>query len=248
MDNTSTARNYGIIGTIVFHAIVLALLLCVALVYPSDEKVLQFQEQEESPEVMFGGEYVMIGQFPDAMIPGAPAPEAAATNDDASAAPPEAVTTQTAASPAQATPAATNPQPQLSDQAASNISNVTNAFAANSNNANANANGQNAGSPHGNAATGTITGAGEGDTFGSGRRFNHIPPVDRGDKTGKIVIRISVNREGKVVDAEITSGEGKVYTDRDIRNKCLAAARNAKVTPNAKAREIEIGTITFVFK
>lgn len=76
MVNNSTARNYGIIGTVVFHAIILALLLCVYLAYPSSDKLLEKQQEEKPMEVLLGGEYVMIGQFPDATIPGEPADEA----------------------------------------------------------------------------------------------------------------------------------------------------------------------------
>lgn len=242
MVNNSTARNYGIIGTVVFHAIILALLLCVYLAYPSSDKLLEKQQEEKPMEVLLGGEYVMIGQFPDATIPGEPADEASPQVDDNMATPPEAITTQVTESPAQV-PASTAPQQQLSNQAANNISNMSNAFASNSQNSNANADGQNAGTPNGNATTGSVSlnlGAG-----GNGRGFINSITI-RGDiPEGTIIVSVKVTPTGEVIPIEISGGTSPARSNPTWRKYFLDQARRLKVKPDPNATGDVYGTITF---
>lgn len=80
----------------------------------------------------------------------------------------------------------------------------------------------------------------------SGRRLMSIPPVrDNSQEIGTVVIKIKVDKSGKVIDAQYTSAGS---TNPTLRNKALAAARKAKFNPVVDGPAIQSGTMTFNFK
>lgn len=79
-----------------------------------------------------------------------------------------------------------------------------------------------------------------------GRKLSYIPEInDKSNKTGKIVVKVTVNSDGKVVKSEYTA-QGSTLTDADLIAKCEAAGRKAKFTPMPD-RDSDIGTLIFSF-
>ena len=68
------------------------------------------------------------------------------------------------------------------------------------------------------------------------------PPGNRG---GKVVIRVVVNREGKVTDATFVP-KGSTTSDTKLVEAAIAAARKARFTESRAF--IQGGTITYIFK
>lgn len=68
---------------------------------------------------------------------------------------------------------------------------------------------------------------------------------DASQKTGKVVISVCVNPDGKVIEAEFTQ-KGSTTTDRHLVNKAIAGARKYKFSKSERA--MQCGTISFDFK
>lgn len=82
----------------------------------------------------------------------------------------------------------------------------------------------------------------------SGRRLLDIPSIqDNSQETGVVVVRIKVDRTGKVIDAQFQSG-GSTTTSSTLRNKAIAAAKQARFNETLSGVEIQSGTLTFRFK
>ena len=84
---------------------------------------------------------------------------------------------------------------------------------------------------------------------GSGRKMIKFPRIDdTSQETGRVVIRIKVNKEGKVVSAEYRQ-KGSTTTDAHLIAKARKAALLAKFNsdPGTQVPTIQTGTITFNF-
>ncbi|HMI05491.1 MAG TPA: hypothetical protein VK541_23585 [Pedobacter sp.] len=91
-------------------------------------------------------------------------------------------------------------------------------------------------------------GSGFGETPIPLRRFtNLVTPQDDGQKTGKIAVRIKINKAGVVVDA--TPGvKGTTLNDRELWQKCKTAVMGASLSQSDAAPDIQIGIVIFNFK
>lgn len=91
-------------------------------------------------------------------------------------------------------------------------------------------------------------GSGFGDTAIPLRRFTNLtPPQDDGQKTGKVAVRISVNKNGVVVNA--TPGvKGTTLSDSILWEKCKAALMGATLNKEDNGPDIQIGVVIFNFK
>lgn len=91
-------------------------------------------------------------------------------------------------------------------------------------------------------------GSGFGETPIALRKFtNLVTPQDDGQKTGKIAVRIKINKDGVVIDA--TPGvKGTTLNDRELWKKCKDAVMGARLTQSDSAPEVQIGTVVFNFK
>jgi len=104
------------------------------------------------------------------------------------------------------------------------------------------------GSPTGNSNEGATTGVGGNGTATMsailGNRTSSLVKPEYKDNTsqGKVVVAITVNKAGKVIDAQVKSAN----TSATLRNAAVAAAR--KSTFSAGEKETETGTITYVFR
>ncbi|WP_316834585.1 energy transducer TonB [Pedobacter nutrimenti] len=91
-------------------------------------------------------------------------------------------------------------------------------------------------------------GSGFGETPIALRRFtNLVTPHDDGQKTGKIAVRISINRDGVVVNA-VPGVKGTTLNDRDLWQKCKEAVMGARLNQSDNAPDLQIGVVVFNFK
>jgi len=72
------------------------------------------------------------------------------------------------------------------------------------------------------------------------------PAKDNIQKSGVVVVRIYVNREGTVINA-IAGETGTTVTDKTLWDNAVAAAKKAKFNVSRNAPESQEGTITYVF-
>ena len=109
------------------------------------------------------------------------------------------------------------------------------------------------------AGSGTGTGDGEGPGIGTGkgggvsfslagRKWNRPPPLpkDNTQETGKVVVDITVDKNGQVVSAT-PGGRGSTTTSAYLFRLAKEAAMKAKFDENPEAADIQRGTITFIF-
>ncbi len=108
----------------------------------------------------------------------------------------------------------------------------------NSHNKNGNGNGN---------GTGTGIGDGIGYDLGGRSKINIPMPNANFQKNGKVVVEITVDRNGKVLKAR-GGIRGSTITDDDLVTKCEAAAMKATFSPKPDAPEQQFGHITFNFK
>ena len=102
------------------------------------------------------------------------------------------------------------------------------------------------GSPTGDALQGDKTGGGISYNLG-GRGFKGAPPIQGNmQESGKIVVDIIVDRLGNVIRVT-PGGRGSTINNNELVKKALEAARKAKFTPKADAPEEQKGTLTFEF-
>lgn len=91
-------------------------------------------------------------------------------------------------------------------------------------------------------------GSGFGETPIDIRKFvDLVLPQDDGQKTGKIAVRIKVDKSGRVLDA--TPGvKGTTLNDRELWQKCKDAVMRARVAKSESGAEIQMKIVIFYFK
>ncbi|MDL2227415.1 energy transducer TonB [Odoribacter sp. OttesenSCG-928-L07] len=104
------------------------------------------------------------------------------------------------------------------------------------------------GSPNSTNESG-LGGAGGGISFSlDGRSSVHLPkPIYDSQEQGRIVVEIQVNKKGDVIKA-VAGKSGTTIMDQSLWAKTESAALKTKFSPNPKASEIQIGTITYNFR
>ena len=103
----------------------------------------------------------------------------------------------------------------------------------------------------GHASGNTMTGSSDGEPSArlAGRNVvGSLPLPPYGvQKSGRVVVRIRVDREGNVTEA-IPGIEGTTVQDRSLWNAAKNAALQARFNANPKAPLSQEGTITYIFK
>ena len=97
-------------------------------------------------------------------------------------------------------------------------------------------------------------GPGKGSGTGPGVSFsllNRSPlslpkPSYNSEKSGKVVVDITVDESGKVIKA-IAGGRGTTVQDKSLFEQAEAAARKAKFNPSSTGDKKQIGTLTYSF-
>jgi protein TonB len=112
------------------------------------------------------------------------------------------------------------------------------------------------GSPDGNGRGdglgGSGGGGGSGDGWGSfdlaGRNLTRIPNiVDNSSETGKVVVQIVVDRNGRVVKA-VPGQKGTNTSSSQLWEKAKQGALDARFSPKSDGPEEQYGTMTIIFK
>jgi periplasmic protein TonB len=81
----------------------------------------------------------------------------------------------------------------------------------------------------------------------SGRKMLKQPEVvDRSQETGKVVVSITVDKNGNVIKAT-PGARGSTTTSANLYSKAQQAAMKAKFDANTSAAEEQYGSITFIF-
>ena len=110
----------------------------------------------------------------------------------------------------------------------------------------------NSGSQFGSANSTNLNGlggSGSGTSFSlEGRNAVSMPkPEYVSQEEGTIVVEISVNKKGEVINAE-PGKKGTTITDQNLWNRARNAAMRTKFSPKPQAAEIQKGTITYNFR
>jgi hypothetical protein len=91
-------------------------------------------------------------------------------------------------------------------------------------------------------------GSGFGDTPIALRRFTNLEtPRDDGQKTGKIAVRLSINKDGIVINA-VPGVKGTTLNDRELWEKCRQAVMGARLNQSDNAPDVQVGVVVFNFK
>ncbi|WP_432712283.1 energy transducer TonB [Pedobacter sp.] len=91
-------------------------------------------------------------------------------------------------------------------------------------------------------------GSGFGDTpIALGKFSNLVTPQDDGQKTGKIAVKVTINKEGVVINA-VPGAKGSTLSDRELWQKCKDAVMGARYNQSANAPEVRVGIVVFNFK
>ena len=110
----------------------------------------------------------------------------------------------------------------------------------------------NQGKPEGDPLSDNYNGTGSGNG-GVGlslvsRKFVSLPSIkDDGQKSGKIVVEIRVDKNGNVISAK-AGARGTTLTDPLLWDKCEVAALGSRFNTLASAPDTQIGSIVFNFK
>lgn len=91
-------------------------------------------------------------------------------------------------------------------------------------------------------------GSGNGNTPIALSKFtNLVTPKDDGQQTGKIVVKIRVNRNGQVISA--TAGaKGTTFSDNELFRKCEQAVMGASLDKITSGPEVRTAVVVFNFK
>lgn len=241
------------------------MLVLLYLRYDPAEQALREWPPVDSSEVLFGGEYVRLGDSPDAV------PDAAATPAQESAPAPEPVAEalENSGTPAPVpAPPVQSQRPSPAKVVAEKPEQPTGPSKAEREAAERARREQEArqaiasrvsfghtgsggagrgsqGSPDGNSNTGAASGA-PGFNL-SGRTIASWTTPDPGP-LGSITVSVVVNRQGEVVEATYVSGSGAAATNTATRRSCVAAARRSKFSVDLNAPATQKGTITYHFR
>lgn len=260
--SSNKSRLAGLIGTVIFHVVVLIVLLTIFVRYNPAEEATREWPPADSSQILFGGEYVMVGDIPDPSASVAePAPEA--TPEPAPEPPVPAEPTTPAISTTRPSPSKVvkndqaaeraraadrareqkeideknrrQQQQQQQRQAATNR--VSGAFAGKGSQ----------GSPNGNSTRGVT--AGQPGTDLKGRTLAHWTRPSS-TEAGTITVNVVVNASGAVTSATYNPGRSKggAAASASARASCIAAARQCRFSVATDGTTTQRGTISFHFK
>ncbi|MEZ4721043.1 MAG: TonB family protein [Flavobacteriales bacterium] len=255
MKKQSDSKRKGMIGTVVFHLVLLIIFLFTGLTMPvplPDEKGLPVQLDLGNVDFGSGDEQPQSTEVPEVTEPiSEPQPTEANPVEAV-----EEVATQTDASAISA-PKETEAKkveekkPELDERLKKAISNPFQTNEDNSSKGQGETNepgdhGKPDGAPTGSSLYGDKSGGGISHSLG-GRGFKGAPPIQGNmQESGKIVVEIVVDRDGNVVRVT-PGGRGTTITNAELIRKVVESARKAKFTPKADAPAEQKGTITYEF-
>jgi len=260
----------ALIATLAVHIAVLLILVFSALHYtwPPDEATALEQMPQE--EIMFGGEFVQLGNVQESVaddmqkaspaeatekadepkLPGNELKDAGEAQDR-----PKEVVTQKTESPMKvkkedpkqkpkgATKSEQAEQDKVKAQQEAERKKISNRVKFGSTSGSGSGK---AGSPNGNSASGAISGKPGIGGLGGYTLENWSRPSSQLE--GTITIQVKVNARGNVVAASYASGTGAAAGSSAARNSCIAAAKQSSFSVPKNTTTDAVGTITYRFE
>lgn len=245
MENQRKSRGIALAGTIIVHAIIL-IVLCTT--------VLSHQPKEEKRnEILFGGEYVMLGDNTLRNSGYETSPTEPATTPENNTVPETIISEQESPMKISEAEQIENEQPSHEEiarqgqeeekkrkEAAERINNRVKF-----NNKENDSKSSSSGSTDGNSTTGISSGT-PGYNL-KGRTAEKWGTPKSRSLSGKITIRVRVNRQGEVTSAEYAGGEGPAAANESMRQSCIGASLESRFSIDMDAPSEQSGTITWRF-
>lgn len=236
-------QRIAVIGTIIFHLILLVIILFSCLQYPPEDKPIPHLKESE---ILLEGEYVIRGDVPEpnkvsnkVSAPKQPKQEVASASEElmsSSQESPMKVVEPEVSEEELARQEEEKRQAEVAERIRKQVK-----FG---NKGTGDGDG-NSGTPDGNSTVGATSGA---PGYSLKGRTAERWGTPRSNKSGAVVVRVSVDRDGKVISAKTIRGEGAAYADLSIRRRCEAASMESKFSVDREATAIQTGTITWRFK
>lgn len=237
MENNRRHRAIAAAATLLFHALLIAALVAGVLRYSSEQDQPEWPPADSS-EILFGGEFVMVGDQ------GASEAEAAAETAEVSDVSDVTDVTDVAAPSGDIkvpkAPKDLKVPKDLKDPKAE----AEKAEAIKDRVSFGKGKGK-AGQPDGNSADGAVSGIA---ASGLGNRKAVSLPSPAKGPMGKIVVKITVDRNGNVTSAAYLSGIAPANASASARRSCVEAARRSRFSADPDAPASQTGTITYTYK
>lgn len=234
MENNRRHRAIAAAATLLFHALLIAALVAGVLRYSSEQDQPEWPPADSS-EILFGGEFVMIGDQ------GASEAEAAAETETAEAVEEPANDIKVLKVP-KAPKDLKDPKAEKAE--AEKAEKAEKAEAIKDRVSFGKGKGK-AGQPDGNSADGAVSGIA---ASGLGNRKAVSLPSPAKGPMGKIVVKITVDRNGNVTSAAYLSGIAPANASASARRSCVEAARRSRFSADPDAPASQTGTITYTYK
>lgn len=240
MESNRRHRAIAAAATLLFHALLIAALVAGVLRYSSEHDQPEWPPADSS-EILFGGEFVMVGDQ------GAAEAEAAAETADVSDVSDVTDVTDVAAPSGDIkVPKAlkVSKGPKAEKAEAEKAEKAEKAEAIKDRVSFGKGKGK-AGQPDGNSADGAVSGIA---ASGLGNRKAVSLPSPAKGPMGKIVVKITVDRNGNVTSAAYLSGIAPANASASARRSCVEAARRSRFSADPDAPASQTGTITYTYK
>lgn len=237
MENNRRHRAIAAAATLLFHALLIAALVAGVLRYSSEQDRPEWPPADSS-EILFGGEYVMVGDQ------GASEAEAAAETETA-----EAV--EEPANDIKVLKVSKDlkdlkiPKAEKAEKAEAEKAEKAEKAEAIKDRVSFGKGKGKAGQPDGNSADGAVSGIAASGL--GNRKAVNLPPPEKGPM-GKIVVKITVDRNGNVISAAYLSGVAPANASASARRSCVEAARRSRFSADPDAPASQTGTITYTYK
>ena len=240
MENNRRHRAIAAAATLLFHALLIAALVAGVLRYSSEQDQPEWPPADSS-EILFGGEFVMVGDQ------GASEAEAAAETETAEAVEEPAndiKVLKVPKAPKDLKVPKDLKDPKAEKAEAEKAEKAEKAEAIKDRVSFGKGKGK-AGQPDGNSADGAVSGIA---ASGLGNRKAVSLPSPAKGPMGKIVVKITVDRNGNVTSAAYLSGIAPANASASARRSCVEAARRSRFSADPDAPASQTGTITYTYK
>lgn len=239
MENNRRHRAIAAAATLLFHALLIAALVAGVLRYSSEQDRPEWPPADSS-EILFGGEYVMVGDQ------GASEAEAAAETETAEAVeePANDIKVLKVSKAPKDLKVPKDLKDPKAEAEAEKAEKAEKAEAIKDRVSFGKGKGK-AGQPDGNSADGAVSGIAASGL--GNRKAVNLPPPEKGPM-GKIVVKITVDRNGNVISAAYLSGVAPANASASARRSCVEAARRSRFSADPDAPASQTGTITYTYK
>lgn len=240
-------KRAGVIGTILFHILLLLLFLFFGIETPVPIP------EDRGTTIEFGWSSTGSGdtesQVQTPVTNPEPQPATTPTSTPVTEAVEEAVTQEESpvSTPAETTPvqeSTPEPEPTISEDLSQALENIWNTPSGGGSQGNTGGAG-NQGSPDGGPGKGVL-GGGQGDWELAGRGLVSGYSIKDTKEEGNVVLDITVDRQGNVISAKWNSESNT--TSQYLINKAIHAAKQYKFSPNSQAAIEQRGKIRFIFE